>query len=117
MILMAGDPTLPISIDGDATADRRPFGFDEPSKFMRIIVLQSSSGPNQLPLLTDRHCRQSGPFPSLRQVVQSSGTGSEFQPAKKTPAAVLRAVPAPSTNRRQQESFRYARPPRWRGRN
>src|SRR5690242_17999812 len=87
-----GDPTSPISIAGaEGDAERRFFGLGVPSRLIRIIVLQSSSGPSPQPPPAGRRCLRSSPYPLLRHGVRSSETGSEYRPVEQIPVAVLRA--------------------------
>src|ERR1700704_325979 len=69
-------PPPPLSNDGMLTA--APFlplfGFGAPSRLIRIIACQNSSGPNPRPLLTDRHSVPPVPLPAHPRAPALSGT-------------------------------------------
>src|SRR5215470_10156976 len=95
-----GDPTSPISIGGtDGADERRFFGFGVPSRLIRIIVRQSSSGPSPRPPPFDRRYHRSIPLPRPVPASQSFETDSEFPPAAQTLGATPPAIPAPSMSR------------------
>src|SRR5215467_7753680 len=113
-----GDPTSPISIAGtDGADERRFFGFGVPSRLIRIIVRQSSSGPSPQPPPSGRHYHRSIPLPLPLPAPQSFETDSEFPPAAQTPGATPPVIPALSMTHPQRRSSRCARLPRSHGRN
>src|SRR6202007_2300903 len=86
------------------------------SRLILIIGIQNSSKPGPPPLRAGPDSAPPAPPPDLPPAAPPAGMDSTTQPASKTPAATLPSIPAPSPNRRQDRSFRYARPPRWPGR-
>src|SRR5438874_436712 len=67
-----GEPTSPNSMVGAlTTADPRLlFGLGEPNRLIRIIGLQSSSGPNRPQPPAARRCPQSTPSQRLLQRIR-----------------------------------------------
>src|SRR5882672_12236612 len=75
--LISGEPPPPISMEGMLTAEPflPLFGFGAPSRLIRIIAFQNSSGPNPRPLPTARRSVPPVPPPDHLPERELSGTG------------------------------------------
>src|SRR5207237_8481130 len=91
---IAGEPTSPISMAATVeAAECLFFDFGVPSKLIRIIGRQNSSGPTPPQLPIGRRSARSVPLPVLELAAQSAGMDYKSAPAARTPGAGLRPGP------------------------
>src|SRR5450432_2592420 len=95
---------------------RLPFVFSTPSRLIRIIGFQSSSGPSPRPLPSGPHFLPPFQPPSRWLAGQCVGRDSELRLVERTPDVAPPAVLGFSPNRPPEKSFQCARPRCWRGR-
>src|SRR5438445_12189893 len=97
-------------------APRSFFAFGVPSRLIRIIGLQNSSGPSPQPPPAVRDYAPLVRLLPLPWAAQFSGMGQTTPPASKTPAAATRLIRELWTSRPPGKSSRYALLTNWRGR-